>query len=168
MEAQPIRQTTGSVARVFVQQPDRVAAAWRRLRFARYPDGQLRSNLLDDVVEGFVKEIGASLEGVEGAPWARTQAVLRISKARGARALWEELTTLRGCLLDACDALGGSERERVRIHRAVEEALESAREHYLALFEGGDPPRLPFGGLVVEQYEQLPKIIFGAETSAIH
>lgn len=159
---------SGSVARVFAQQPDRVAAAWRRLRYAALPEGQLRNNLLDDVAEPFVKEIGAALGGEHGSAWARTQAVLRISRARGAVALWDELTALQRCLLDACDALGGSELERQLIKMAVEEALRSAHDHYRYLFEGAEPPRVPFGGLVVEQYEQLPKIAMSAATTAVH
>ena len=148
------------------QQPDRVAAAWRRLRYAGLPDG--RSNLLDDVVEPFVKEIGAALEGAPGSPWGRTQAVLRISRARGAGALWEELTALQRCLLDACDALGGSDLERQLIMIAVEEAVGSAHGHYRHLFEGAGPPVLTFGGLVVEQWEHFPKIAAASTNSAVH
>jgi hypothetical protein len=159
---------SGSIARVFAQQPDRVAAAWRRLRYAAVPDGLQRNNLLDDVAEPFVREIGAALEGAPGSPWARTQAVLRISRARGAVALWEELTALQRCLLDACDALGGSDLERQLIMVAVEEAVGSAHAHYRHLFEGAPPPGLVFGGLVVEQYEHLPKIAVSPATTAIH
>lgn len=164
---QPGKQS-GSVARVLAQQPDRVAAAWRRLRHAALPDGQLRNNLLDDVVEPFVKEIGMALEGLPGSPWGRTQAVLRISRARGEGALWEELTALQRCLLDACEALGGSDLERQLIQVAVEEAVGSAHGHYRHLFEGADPPVLTFGGLVVEQWEHLPKIAASATNTAVH
>jgi len=159
---------SGSIARVFAQQPDRVAAAWRRLRYAAVPDGLQRNNLLDDVAEPFVREIGAALEGAPGSPWGRTQAVLRISRARGAVALWEELTALQRCLLDACDALGGSDLERQLIMVAVEEAVGSAHAHYRHLFEGAPPPGLVFGGLVVEQYEHLPRIAVSPATTAIH
>jgi len=159
---------TGSVARVLAQQPDRVAAAWRRLRHAGLPDGHLRNNLLDDVVEPFVKEIGAALEGLPGSPWARTQAVLRISRARGAGALYEELNALQRCLFDACDALGGNDLERQLIQVAVEEAAGSAHAHYRHLFENAEPPVLTFGGLVVEQYEHFPKIALVADTTAVH
>ncbi|HVE85764.1 MAG TPA: hypothetical protein VND93_23075 [Myxococcales bacterium] len=167
MDAQASGQM-GSVARVFAQQPDRVAAAWRRLRYAALPEGQQRNNLLDDVVEPFIKQVAFALEGMPGAPWARTQAVLRLSRVRGPGALWDELMALQRCLLDACEALGGTDRERLHIHAAVREALESANDHYRELFEGGDPPRVPFGGLVVEQYEQLPKITAAAATPALH
>lgn len=159
---------SGSVARVFAQQPDRVAAAWRRLRYAATPDGLQRNNLLDDVAEPFVREIGAALEGAPGSPWGRTRAVLRISRARGAVALWDELIALQRCLLDACDALGGSDLERQLIVVAVEEAVGSAHAHYRHLFEGAAPPGLSFGGLVVEQYEHLPKIAVAPATTAIH
>ncbi|HZN93236.1 MAG TPA: hypothetical protein VFB81_11060 [Myxococcales bacterium] len=167
MSVQLSRQT-GSVARVLAQQPDRVAAAWRRLRHAGLPDGQLRNNLLDDVVEPFVKEIGAALEGTPGSPWGRTQAVLRISRARGAGALYDELTALKKCLFDACDALGGSDLERTLIGIAVEEAADSAHAHYRHLFENAEPPVLTFGGLVVEQYEHFPKIAVAADNTAVH
>jgi len=120
------------------------------------------------VAEPFVREIGAALEGAPGSPWARTQAVLRISRARGAVALWDELLALQRCLLDACDALGGSDLERQLIVVAVEEAVGSAHAHYRHLFEGAPPPGLAFGGLVVEQYEHLPKIAVSPATTAIH
>jgi len=167
MAVQPSR-VAGSMARVFSQQPDRVAAAWRRLRYAASSDSQMRNNLLDDAVEPFVRQIGAALEGRPGSPWARTQAVLRISRARGAVALWEELTSLQRCLLDACDALGGSELERQLIAVAVEEALASAHGHYRHLFEGAGPPVLEFGGLVVEQFEHLPRIAVSPATTSLH
>ena len=163
-----LNRHVGSVARVFSQQPDRVAAAWRRLRFAALPDGNLRNNLLDDVVEPFVRQVGASLDGAPGSPWGRTQAVLRISRARGAVALWEELNALQRCLLDACEALGGSDLERKLIIVAVEEAVRSAHAHYRYLFENTEPPSVPFGGLVVEQYEHLPKIAASPATASVH
>lgn len=171
MGAQAEEQThwqPGAVARVFRQQPDRIAAAWRRLRFARLADGSMRTNLLDDLVEPFIQELGAMLDGVEGAPWTRTRAVLRLSQARGPRALLEELGALRRCLLDACEALGGSDLEQMWIATAVEQAMQSARAHYEHLFENGDPPRLPFGGLVVEQFEQPPKIVAAFSSSSVH
>jgi hypothetical protein len=162
------RQTGSSVSRVFRQQPDRVAAAWRRLRFSRHADGSMRTNLLDDVVEPFIQEIGAALDGAEGSPWARTRAVLRLSRLRGARALPEELSALRRCLLDACDALGGNDAERRSIQRAVEEATDSALCHYAHLFEGGAAPVLVFGGLVVEQYERPLKLVAVFDTPDLH
>jgi len=69
-------QKTGgqvSVARVFTQQPNRVAAAWRRVRYSLTPRNE-RENLLDDVVES-VTVVAAALGGDSGvigaAHWSR-------------------------------------------------------------------------------------------------
>jgi hypothetical protein len=48
------------------------------------------------------------------------------------------------------------------------EALRSAHDHYRYLFEGAEPPQVTFGGLVVEQYEHLPKIAVAPETTSLH
>ena len=67
------------VARVFAGQPERLAAAWRRVRFAEArKDGGAPRNQLDSVVEPFIREVGRKLEGKEGSPWSRTRAVLRL------------------------------------------------------------------------------------------
>ncbi|MET0402191.1 MAG: hypothetical protein ABW123_07285, partial [Cystobacter sp.] len=66
-----------AVARVFVGQPERLAAAWRRMRFAEArKDGAPPRNQLDSVVEPFIREVGRGLEGTEGSAWSRTRAVL--------------------------------------------------------------------------------------------
>ncbi len=68
------------VARVFAGQPERLAAAWRRIRFAEArKEGSAPRNQLDSVVEPFIREVGRSLEGAAGSPWSRTRAVLRLS-----------------------------------------------------------------------------------------
>jgi hypothetical protein len=142
------------IGRVFAQQPDRVAAAWRRVRWSTLYLGTYTANALDDVVESFVREIGATLEGAAGPAWSRCRGVLRLSRARGARALAEEFDALRRCLIDASDALGGTDREREIIRGSVDQALQSALEQHYFLFETGKPPAVPFGGLVVEKYER--------------
>ncbi len=144
------------LARFFRQQPDRIAALWRRTRLASEGDGsQAFLGQLDGLVEPFIREVGRSLEGEETSPWSRTRAVLRLSPERGARALYDEFAALRRCLVDASEVLGGGDWERERINRAVDEAVDSA----VALLQRlKDPraagPRVPFGGLVVEYFER--------------
>ena len=72
-----------AVARVFTVRPDRLAAAWRRVRAASRPSRSLGQNQLDGVVDAFIREIGHQLAGVEGSPWSRCRGVLRLSLARG-------------------------------------------------------------------------------------
>lgn len=150
-----VTAAAAKVAKVFDQQPDRVAAAWRRVRFSECPKGQVPDNLLDDVVENFVREIGAKLAGAKGSPWSRTRGVLRIAPERGVQALFEEFHALRRCLFDAAEVLGGTPSERAIISAAVDEAVESSAALYGALT---DPLAfnltVPFGGLVVEYFER--------------
>lgn len=144
------------VARVFVGQPERLAAAWRRVRFAEVrKDGAPPCNQLDSVVEPFVREIGRKLEGKEGSPWSRTRAVLRLAPRRGVRALHEEFAALRRCMVDAVETLGGGDVERAVVNQAVDEAVDSA----VAMMERlGNPiaprPRVPFAGLVVQFFDK--------------
>ena len=152
--AQASSSVTASVARVFTQQPDRVAAAWRRVRFAQAKHTAVPSNLLDNVVEPFVRELGSYLAGKPGSPWSRTSGVLRISPERGARGLYEEFAALRRCLQDALEVLGGDGSQRAAVNAALDEAVDSS----VALFQltqdpTGESPRVPFGGLVVEFFE---------------
>lgn len=143
-----------AVARVLVQQPDRVAAAWRRLRFSQGPRGEVKQNLLDNVIEPFVREIGHMLAGEGGKPWTRTQSVLRLSPDRGVRAIFEEFAALRRCLHDTVEVLGGGLRERVGVNEAIDEAVDSAVALCLRMTDPSAPaPKVPFGGLVVEIYE---------------
>jgi hypothetical protein len=143
------------VSRVFVQQPDRVAAAWRRLRKAQLGERAASMPLLDELIESFVREVGRSLLGTTGSPWSRTRGVLRISAERGARALFDEFSALRRCLADAVEALEGTVEERRQISWAIDEAVDSA----VAISQQmADPraegPLVPFGGVVVEVFEQ--------------
>ena len=155
--AEHARRGSG-VARVFAGQPERLAAAWRRVRFAEMSKGGGPVlNQLDGVVEPFIREVGKKLEGKEGSPWSRTRAVLRLAPRQGVRALHEEFTVLRRCLVDAVEALGGGDVERAMVNQALDEALDSA----VALMERlGNPlaprPRVPFAGLVVQLFEKAP------------
>ena len=149
------RLAVAGAARVFAQQPDRVAAAWRRVRYAEGRKGAVPHNLLDDVVEPFICEVGRSLAGDESSAWGRTRAVLRLSRERGVRALYEEFAALRRCLVDALEVLGGTDAERTTINRAVDEAVDSAVAYFQRLADpGADAPRVSFGGLVVEFFER--------------
>ena len=149
------------VARVFVGQPERLAAAWRRVRASEGRKGGAPVlNQLDNVVEPFIREVGKKLEGKEGSPWSRTRAVLRLAPGRGVRALHEEFAALRRCLVDAVEALGGGDAERAVVNQALDEAVDSA----VALMERlGNPlaprPRVPFAGLVVQLFEKTPVAI---------
>jgi hypothetical protein len=155
MVEQARRVAAAGAARVFSQQPDRVAAAWRRVRYAEGRKGEVPHNLLDDVVEPFICEVGRSLAGDPSSAWGRTRAVLRLSPERGVRALYEEFAALRRCLVDALEVLGGSEEDRTTINRAVDEAVDSAVAYFQRLSDASaDAPRVSFGGLVVEFFER--------------
>ncbi|MFP2912748.1 hypothetical protein ACLESD_48620 [Pyxidicoccus sp. 3LFB2] len=105
------------LARFFRQQPDRIAALWRRMRLATEAEGSVHVlGQLDGLVEPFIREVGRTLEGEETSPWSRTRAVLRLSPERGARALYDEFAALRRCLVDAAEVLGGGDWERERIN----------------------------------------------------
>jgi len=149
------RVVAAGAARVFAQQPDRVAAAWRRVRYAEGRKGEVPHNLLDDVVEPFICEVGRGLSGNPGSAWARTRGVLRLSPERGVRALYDEFAALRRCLVDALEVLGGTDEDRNTINRAVDEAVDSAVASFQQLSDGrAEAPRVPFGGLVVEFFER--------------
>jgi hypothetical protein len=150
-----VASSNSKIGRVFTARPDRVAAAWRRVRFSQAPKGQVPDNLLDDVVENFVREVGEALGGAEGSAWARTRGVLRISMTRGVQALYEEFAALRRCLIDAIEVLGGAEQDRAIVHAAVDEAVQSSAALFTRLT---DPlalePATKFGGVVVEYFER--------------
>lgn len=146
------------VARVFVGQPERLAAAWRRVRATEgRKAGAAVRNQLDNVVEPFIREVGRSLEGTEGSPWSRTRAVLRLEPQRGARALHEEFEALRRCMVDAVETLGGGDAERAAVNQALDEAVDSAVATLERLTNPLAPrPRVPFAGLVVQFFEKPP------------
>jgi hypothetical protein len=143
------------VARVFTQQPDRLAAAWRRVRCVGSSQLHPPQSLLDGLVEPFIREVGFSLGGDETSPWTRTRAVLRLSPERGARGLYEEFALLRRCMVDAVEVLGGGDPERALVNRAVDEAVDSAVALLQRLVDASaEGPRVPFGGLVVEWFDR--------------
>lgn len=152
------RRTWESAARVFTQQPDRVAAAWRRVRLAQAANhGGPVHNLLDDAVEPFIQELGRTLEGASGSAWGRTRGVLRISPERGLRALQDEFVSLLRCLTDALEVLGAGPLQQERVRASIQEAMHSALAHAQQLAEPlAAAPRVPFGGLVVELFERQP------------
>ncbi len=149
---------TAGVARVFTQQPERLAAAWRRVRCMGNTKAYAPQSLLDGLVEPFIREVGLNLAGEESSAWSRTRAVLRLSTERGARGLYEEFALLRRCMVDAVEVLGGGDPERAVVNRSVDEAVDSA----VALLQrmkdtSAEAPRVPFGGLVVEWFERSPE-----------
>jgi hypothetical protein len=159
---------------VFAGQPERLAAAWRRVRFAEArKEGSPPRNQLDGVVEPFIREVGRSLEGKGGSPWSRTRAVLRLTPKRGVRALHEEFAALRRCLLDAVETLGGGDAERAVVNQALDEAEDSAVALMERLVNPIAPrPRVPFAGLVVQLFERpaavREKVATGDERMAVH
>ena len=147
------------VARVFTQQPDRLAAAWRRVRCLGASQVHPPNSLLDGLVENFIREVGLSLAGLESSPWSRTRAVLRLSPERGARGLYDEFAVLRRCLVDAVEVLGGGDPERAVVNRALDEAVDSAVALQQRLVDTqAEGPRVPFGGLVVECFERPSEV----------
>ncbi|WP_224362034.1 hypothetical protein [Hyalangium versicolor] len=146
---------TAGVARVFTHQPDRLAAAWRRVRCTGSSQVHPPQGLLDGLVEPFIRELGQSLSGDRTSPWSRTRAVLRLSPDRGARGLYDEFAVLRRCLVDAVEVLGGGDAERAVINRCLDEAVDSAVALLQRLKDtSAEAPRVPFGGLVVEWFER--------------
>ncbi|KFE70819.1 hypothetical protein [Hyalangium minutum] len=147
------------VARVFTQQPERLAAAWRRVRCMGGSQAHPPQSLLDGLVEPFIREVGMNLAGANSSAWTRTRAVLRLSPERGARALYEEFALLRRCMVDAVEVLGGGDSERAVVNRSVDEAVDSAVALLHRLRDvAAEGPRVPFGGLVVEWYERSSEV----------
>jgi hypothetical protein len=163
-------ELASSVGRIFFQQPERLAAAWRRaLLTTRHANASCQ--LLDCLVESFVQEIGLMLTGKAGSPWTRTTGVLRVSQTRGSRGLYEEFSALRRCLEDALDVLNGTHADRLCVQGAVDEALDSAIAlHQLTVDPTAERPQLPFGGLVVELFERddTNAVALAAVPSAVH
>ncbi len=145
-----------SAAGLFVRSPDRLASAWRRMRADQVSGRELPSSVLDGVVESFVREIGQALAGRKGSAWSRATGVLRLSSMRGTSGLFEEFAILRRCLNAALDAVGAPTEERVLVNAAVDEAVDSSVSMSERLRNPlAPPPRVPFGGLVVEVFDRV-------------
>ena len=155
MSIQAIEAVPSKAVRLFTRQPDRLAAAWRRVCFGAGPQNEPSAQLLDAVVEPFVKEVGHALAGAAGSAWSRCRGVLRVSPAQGTKKLFDEFAALRRCLHDALEVTGGQPGEREAIDTAIDEAVDSSMaiyERYLNPKAQG--PKIPFGGLVVELFDR--------------
>ncbi|MFZ5469246.1 MAG: hypothetical protein ACOZIN_07370 [Myxococcota bacterium] len=142
------------VGEALLRSPERIAAAWRRLRSAEVTTTPHLAHLLDGVVEAFIRELGATLVGAHGHPWGRCRGVLRLSHARGTQALYAEFAALRHCLGDAVEALGGGDLERTVVNHAIDDAVDSAVALLGRLRDAGLPPaRVQFGGVVLEVFD---------------
>lgn len=148
----------GTAAQLFIERPERLAAAWRRERFAALGKQQAPDTLLDSCVENFVRQLGFSLRGAPGAAWSRTRGVLRLSVVRGSLALHEEFMALRQCLLDALMVMEATPGEHEEVTAEIDRALQSALVSLRRLENPALPlPRVPFGGLVVELIDPQPR-----------
>ncbi len=149
------RSTAG---RMFSEQPERIAAAWRRERYTEGGRQGAPDNLLDGCIEAFVRQVGHTLLGQRGPTWSRTGGVLRLSTTRGTRALYEEFGAVRRCLLDALHVLDAPAAEQHAVILAVDEAVDSAIAMCRRLRDpNAAAPRIPFGGLMVEMIEAAPR-----------
>lgn len=158
------RIETGSVGRLLVEKPDRVAIAWRKVASAA---GIPARTMLDEVVVPFVREIGRSLQGEPGSAWSRTRAVLRLDPARGPDGLFAELAALKRCLEDVLDVLKADTRDQALVARALHDAASSCLELFTRLDR---PERVreasSFGGIVVEQFASSPTVPTTTTSSA--
>lgn len=159
------RSTAG---RMFSEQPERMAAAWRRERYAETGRQGAPDNLLDGCIEAFVREIGLNLMGASGPAWSRTRGVLKLSTTRGTRALYEEFGAVRRCLLDALHVVDAPASEQHAVIVAVDEAVDCAIAMCRRLREPTAPqPRITFGGLMVEVIEPAPRPHVQPETGRL-
>lgn len=149
-----------AVERVFTGQADRLGNAWRQAMRALHHRPQPALLLLDGVVEPLVAELGRTLGGAEGHPWTRCRGLLRLSSQRGTQGLHDEFTTLRRCLAEAIEVLGGTSIERAWVTAALEDAAEAAAAlHHRLERRTAAAPRVMFGGLVVELFETRPRSV---------
>ncbi|MBX5483147.1 MAG: hypothetical protein IRZ16_15090 [Myxococcaceae bacterium] len=156
----------GNAGRILVEQPERLAAAWRRERYSERGGNAVPENLLDGCVETLIRELGHSLMGAKGPAWCRARGVLRLSLARGEHGLHQEFATLRRCLFDALVVANATGAEHHRLLQEIDAAAESAIALLRRLANPGLPlPRFAFGGLVIELIEPQPRHATGAETS---
>ncbi len=143
------------VARLFSDRPERLLAAWRRVRAARPREEQPVSSLIDGLVEPFLREIGRSLAGARGHPWTRCQAMLRVSGSGAVGRYGEEFSALLQCSTEAIRVLGGQKYHVQQVSGWIRDAAESATCIALrTLGQAAPPPRVPFGGLVVQVFDK--------------
>lgn len=147
-----------AAAKLLIEHPERLAAAWRRERFAASGKETLPESLIDGCVESFVREIGYALGGVEGPAWTRAKGVLRLCLSRCPSALHEEFGALRRCLLDALQVVDAPPAQQHQAAACIDEAISSCFAACRKLETPRLPgPRIPFGGLVVELIEPRPR-----------
>jgi hypothetical protein len=142
---------------LFARNSERLAAAWRRERAATEGGDKAPDNLLEGVVEDFVRQVGLGLSGVDGSPWGRTRGVLRVSRIYTPEKICDEFGTLSRCLLDALGATASPSHESARVIRYIVEAAECVMTlHRRRFHQVGPEPAVPFAGLVVERMEPRP------------
>lgn len=140
---------------LLAERPERVAAAWRRTLkgFTEHP------HMLEGTIEPFLQELSRHLLGEPGSPWSRTRGVLRLSAKGGHQALDAEFASLERCLITTLSVLGSTGGARARLREALAEAHTSASAYLMRLFDPrAPPPRVPFGGLVIERIESGPQL----------
>ncbi len=146
----------GAVGRMFLEQTERLAAAWRRERYVEGERGLQRENLFDGVVESFVRQLGFALLGENPRPWATTRGVLRLSVTRGEQGVLEEISTLKRCLFDAMAVVCATREEYALVENALADAAVFALAHLRRLNDPDAPGcTIPFRGLVVELVEPV-------------
>lgn len=151
-------KTAGAAARVFIEQPERLAAAWRSERFDEQGGRDVPNNLLDGVVEDLIRQIGRALAEEPGHPWSRVRGVLRVSTVRGPEALADEFDTLRRCLYDALAVIKAAPVAFATVTAVIHDACASATALARRVEDPSAPPaKVPFGGLVVELIEAAPR-----------
>ncbi len=144
----------GSTERFLDQQAARLAATWRRIRRTQTGEGPPAVQMLDGVVEPFLRQLAASLRGADGSAWARTRGILRLSPARGVEHLNLEFDALGVCLSGTLSTLGAPPPVRSLVLEQLREARASAKVLLKRLRDPAAPgPQVPFGGLVVECFE---------------
>lgn len=138
---------------LLAERPERVVTAWRQTlsNFAEQP------HMLEGTIEPFLRELSHHLRGEPGSPWSRTRGVLRLSARGGQQALDAEFASLERCLVTTLGVLGGRAGTRARLREALTEAHASASAYLARLYDPlAPPPRVPFGGLVIERIESTP------------
>ncbi len=166
-----VKTTGGAAGRMFLEQAERLAAAWRRERYLEAGRSTGSENLFEAVVENFVRQVGLAMLGETSRPWATTRGVLRLSVTRGEQGVLDELSTLRRCLLDAMAVVGMTDDELAVLESAVSDAAVYALAHLRRLNDPDAPTcAVPFGGLVVELIEPQRRapVVQSAREATVH